>query len=159
VAKHKLLLDDIFEEIDFTLIAIHCSLEDYRLAYLINKDLSIKLKRREDIDYNYASAFYSIHEWEDKTQQVIWNLVSNKCRKEETLTNSGSLFETGNKNFITHNLIPEYKSADFFLKIVTENTMITYKKTLNAIQNIPQVITAYQVETDLLKSKNNLIFH
>ncbi|MBP6551633.1 MAG: IPExxxVDY family protein, partial [Flavobacterium sp.] len=42
MAVHKLDLGE-FDEIDYHLIAIHTSLEDYRLAYFINQKLPINL--------------------------------------------------------------------------------------------------------------------
>jgi hypothetical protein len=38
MAIYKLALDD-FEEADYQLIALHTTLEDYRLAYFINQKL------------------------------------------------------------------------------------------------------------------------
>ncbi len=44
---------DDFEDDIIVLIAMHCRLEDYRLAYLINKHFGIKLERKaSDLDYN-----------------------------------------------------------------------------------------------------------
>jgi hypothetical protein len=43
MATHKLDLGD-FDEVDYYLIAIHTSLEDYRLAYFINQ-LPINLSK------------------------------------------------------------------------------------------------------------------
>ena len=40
MAIHKLHIDE-FDEVDYELIAIHTSLEDYRLAYFLNKKLPI----------------------------------------------------------------------------------------------------------------------
>lgn len=40
---HKLHIAE-FDKIDYQLIAIHSPLEDYRLAYFINKQLPINLK-------------------------------------------------------------------------------------------------------------------
>ena len=39
---NKLILDTVFED-EFKLIAIHCSLEPYRIAYFVNKQLKLKL--------------------------------------------------------------------------------------------------------------------
>jgi hypothetical protein len=44
MATHKLDLGD-FDEVDYYLIAIHTSLEDYRLAYFINQKLPINLSK------------------------------------------------------------------------------------------------------------------
>ena len=58
MALHKLHVDDFYDD-SFSLIAIHCSLEDYRLAYLLNKHLNISLVRKpQDLDYKYFAATY-----------------------------------------------------------------------------------------------------
>jgi len=162
MAKHKLVLDDVFEEVSFTLIAIHCSLEDYRLAYLLNKNLSIELKRKEeDLDYDYVSASYSIFEWEDLVQQITWNLVGNVCRKESNAltSSSGSLFGEDEKSMKTLNLIPEYKNVDYLLKISALEEFNEEKSILNKMLEIPNIVTAYSIDAYKLKSRNNLIFN
>ena len=81
MAVHKLILDDVFDESVFTLIAIHCTIEDYRLAYLLNKFLRINLcRKRFDLDFKNGKSAYSIYHWEDKKQLIDWNLVSNICK-------------------------------------------------------------------------------
>ncbi|MBT8303783.1 MAG: IPExxxVDY family protein [Bacteroidia bacterium] len=161
MAKHKLILDDVFEESYFTLIAIHCSLEDYRLAYLLNKNLSLNLKRKEeDLDYDYVSAFYPIFEWEDLSQQITFNLVGNICRKESNaLTSSGLLFGDDEKSMRTLNLIPEHKNVDYLLKISAQEEFSEEKSILNKILEIPNIVTAYSIDAFKLKSRNNLIFN
>ena len=42
MAIHKLQIDE-FDDIDYELIAIHTSLDDYRLAYFLNQKLPILL--------------------------------------------------------------------------------------------------------------------
>ena len=50
------LLDDDFDNDDYLLLAIHCAIDDYRLAYLLNQYLSINLKRYvHDLDFEQAS--------------------------------------------------------------------------------------------------------
>ena len=160
MAVHKLLVDD-FQDDCFILLAIHCSIEDYRLAYLLNKKLQINLQRNpKDVDYKYTSASYSIYEWEDETQQATWNLVSNICKKEEeTLTSTGTLFDNPQRIIRQYNLIPEYKKANFLLKIENDFNTINERLIINKIQSIPQIITVYSIATENLKSSNNLIFN
>ena len=51
MAVHKLLVDD-FEDANYSLLAIHCDIEDYRLAYFLNQNLAIRLVRtKEDLDF------------------------------------------------------------------------------------------------------------
>ena len=77
MAIKKLVLDDFLEEETFSLIGIHCTIEDYRLAYLLNKTLELKLVRQaNDIDNNNNKTTFSFFEWEDDTQFKTWNLVS-----------------------------------------------------------------------------------
>jgi len=161
MAKQKLILGDVFEDLSFTLFAIHCSLEDYRLAYLLNKNLRINLTRnKEDIDFEAISASYSIFEWDDINHQTTWSLVSNLCQKEtETVPSTQSLFGNNDTTINTYHLISEFKTVDYFLKISFEGWLNHEKDILNSIQNTPSIITAYTIDATQLKSKNNLIFN
>jgi len=160
MAIHKLLVDDFYDA-SFSLMAIHCRLEDYRLAYLLNKYLKLRLARKpQDLDYNYFAASYAIYEWEDSTFDTTWNLVSNKCKREEnSIQSSGSLFENHHVITKTHYLVPELKKADYLIKISNEDQNLNEKIILDAIVSIPQIVTAYSVDLDKLKSKEHLIFN
>lgn len=160
MAVHKLILDDVFEEALYTLIAIHCTVEDYRLAYLLNNHLGIHLTRKSaDLDFNKGKSTFSIFEWEDNKQQTVWNLVVNVCKKEtEQPVNSNSLFSTESKIVQKSYLVPEYKQVNYFLKIDNEFSTKREKQIINNILKIPQVSTAYLIDANQLKSKNNLIF-
>ncbi|WP_420571070.1 IPExxxVDY family protein [Kordia sp.] len=160
MAVHKLFEDD-FEEDNYTLIAIHCSTEDYRLAYLLNANLNLKLARkREDLDYNYMEASFSIYEWDDEENFVTWNLVTNTSKKEvEQVASAGSLFSNQQgKRTVAKYLIPERKRVDYFIKISSESYMKSSKIIVSKINAIAEVITAYALNPNQLKSKNNLIF-
>ena len=160
MAIHKLFEDD-FEEDTYTLIAIHCSAEDYRLAYLLNNNLDLKLARKqEDLDYNYMEASFSIYEWDDDKNFVTWNLVTNTSKKEvERIASAGSLFsEQQGKRTVSKYLIPERKKVDYFVKISTESHLKSPKIIVSKINAIAEVITAYILDANQLKSKNNLIF-
>ena len=160
MAIHKLFEDDL-EEDNYTLIAIHCSIEAYRLAYLFNTNLDLKLARKwEDLDYNYLEASFSIYEWNDEENFVTWNLVTNISKKEvEQMASAGSLFsDQKSKRTISKYLIPEQKKVDYFVKISSESNLKSSKIIISKINAIAEVITAYTVSPNQLKSKNNLIF-
>ena len=160
MAVHKLVLDDVFYEVLCTLVAIHCTLEDYRLAYLLNKYLGITLTRRlSDLDYNNSKSSYSIFEWKDNKQLTTWSLVSNICKIESyQQINYESLFDNQDKVTKITNLIPEYKRVNYFLKIDNQFNLSKEKYILNSILKIPQIATAYSIDTNQLKSKDHLIF-
>lgn len=159
MAMHKLFMDDFYDE-SFKLIAVHCNLEDYRLAYLLNKSLNLKLKRcQDDLDFEYFKSSYAIYEWENNSEYVTWHLVANICKKEEdSLYSSGTLFQNSQRVLKTFNLIPEYKNVDYFIKISNEISNLNDKVVLNKINRIPQIITSYSVDPTKLKSKDYLIF-
>ncbi|MBO6879403.1 MULTISPECIES: IPExxxVDY family protein [Winogradskyella] len=158
MALHKLLVDDFYDD-TYKLIAIHCGLEDYRLAYLLNQSLELNLKRKsKDLDFEYLKSSYSIFEWNNVSQFVTWNLVSNVCKKEEESLYSTGLFQTNEKVLKTFNLVPEYKRVDYFIKISDEIQNVNEKLILDKLQNIPQIVTSYSVNPIQLKSKDHLIF-
>ncbi|MDX1471672.1 MAG: IPExxxVDY family protein [Flavobacteriaceae bacterium] len=159
MALHKLLVDDFYDE-SYCLIAIHSRLPDYRLAYMLNKQLELRLHRLDqDLDYKYFAATYSIYEWIDERQQITWNLISNVCQKEEDmLSSSGSLFEAAQKTVKTYHLLPELKNVDYLLKITCEANKSDEQRIVDQLHNIPQVITSYNVDVSKIKSKEFLIF-
>ena len=160
MAVHKLILDDVFNKVYYTLIAIHCTLEDYRLAYLLNSKLGIGLKRKpSDLDFDKEKSSFSIFDWEDKKQLATWSLVSNICVKEiYQEAKIQSLFNTENIVTKTFNLVPEKKNVNYFLKIESELIDNKHKFIINSILKIPQIVTAYCIDKSQLKSKDNLIF-
>ncbi|WP_458628363.1 IPExxxVDY family protein [Winogradskyella sp. PC D3.3] len=159
MALHKLQVDDFYDD-SYKLIAIHSRIEDYRLAYLLNKHLELKLERKEkDIDFKYLESSYSIFEWDNETEYMMWNLISNVCKKEEdSLYSTGTLFSTNEKVLKTFHLIPEYKKVDYFIKISDEIQNVDEKLILNKLKAIPQIITSYTVDPLKIRSKDHLIF-
>lgn len=162
MANHKLILDDDFEE-PFTLIAIHCSEEDYKVAYLLNRHLNMKLHRkRSDLDFSTEGLLitFPLFEFEDMHKYTHFYLVANKCKSVgASLQSSGGLFaELITEKSRVHYLLPDLKQVDYFLKIYSDFETVPLKKILSELNEIKQVISAYSVEIDNIKSKNNLIF-
>lgn len=158
---HKTLLEDV-EEDEFGLIALYGDIEEYKMAYLLNKYLKLQLKReRRDIDFNHRSveAYYAHYSFKDFKNFRSYHLVANKFIGEsKKILSSGSLFEEEEVRPLQVNLVPEYKKVDFFLKIDEELEQRDLNLLVNAISQIPQVRAVYKIDTDLLKSKQNLIF-
>jgi len=158
--SHKLLLE--VEDEYFNLIAIYSSLEGYKMAYSLNKHLKIRLEReRADIDFNHAeyNALYALFSYKDPHFYYSLDLVANKFKgKPKRILSSGSLFEEEELSPQEVYLIPEYNKVDYFLKIGEEIQPKEFNKMLNRIGQIPGVQGAYAIETENLKSKQNLIF-
>ena len=150
---HRILED--YSEEEFRLFAIHSNVEDYAMAFALNQALKLNLKRsRLDYDLTHLISF-PFFEWKDEVQDIEWHLLCNTSSTRESLQ-MGNLFPdelTVNR----HYLIPEFKDADYILR-----TDLGKQGKAGAISNkilaIPHVITAYEIETETLKSKENLIF-
>lgn len=156
----KLSLSE-FDAIDYELIAIHTSLEDYRLAYFINQKLPILLCKSIDfLEFKTANgaAFFSKFSCVMEETDEEWTLIENKY---ELLLNNGAstadLFSE-KKEQITTNVyfLPELKKVNYFLKI--ENTFLKVEDIVSHLNTITQISTAYVVDVTDFKSKNNLIF-
>jgi len=162
MATLKLLIDE-FEENDFHLLAIHTSLEDFRLAYFLNQKLQLNLNKNNDeikIKNKEGNTFFSRFTFEDIKNDVFWNLIENEneITLKQNNTNQG-LFAESENSFITKDfLIPEYKKVNFFLKIDAPKESAVPTEIVTLIKSIDRVSTVYFIATENIKSKNNLIF-
>ncbi len=156
---HKLLLDDVEE--DFHLLAIHSSLEEYKMAFFLNKNLQFKLKRaRFDVDFNHGAvqAQYPLYEFKEPARYRNIYLIKNKYQGPvKKIVSSGSLFVDEEVSALVTHLIPEYKEVDYFLKIEEDADNKTIQQMISKISIIPNVLTTYSVDQNQLKSRNNLI--
>ena len=153
---HALDLNDFHEE-KYSLLGIHTTLEDYKLAYLLNHHLRVRFNKASfnlDFENEKSDASFSIYTYENSTHDSEWYLIANSEKKENKVQEEGLLLSTEIKNY----LIPEKKKIDFFIKIVEDIPLEELQKLVNKIKSINQVITAYTIETNTLKSKDILIF-
>ena len=153
LTTHKISAD--FYDDSFRLIAIHSDLEDYAIAYAINSSCGLFLKRMEKDLCFEENASFAVFDWDDELNDLYWTLISNKCVVEEVIP-SGGLF--GNNTSVrTDHLVKERKEVDYFLKVDASDEPLIEQK-VRLINKISQVITAYPLDTQTLKSKRNLIF-
>lgn len=162
MAVLKLHLDE-FDEVDYSLVAIHSTLEDYRLAYFINQKLPVILsKSKEEISVTIkeGEAFFSRYFFDDYTKDIQWTLIQNKneitVRKKSTGQN---LFLNTDVEIATKvYLLSELKKVDYFLKIENNTTTYPMEDIITNIKSIDRISTVYEVVPSTIKSKNNLIF-
>jgi hypothetical protein len=93
--------------------------------------------------------------FDDEKNDVIWTLIENKTTIINSNKQTSSLFEQVD---ITVFLLPEYKKADYLIKIENIDYGFDADEIIEKILKIKNVTTAYSVDTTNLKSKNNLIF-
>ncbi len=148
---------DEFSDNDYTLLGIHTVLSDYRLAYLLNLHLQVKFRRANyylDFTKKNNQSSYTVYEYLNTELDYDWYLISNVYKSTKKTTSTG-LF---NESDTVMNLVPEKKKVDFFLKIEGDFDYEYIVKTIEKINQIPQIITTYKIEIESLKSKEFLIF-
>jgi len=162
LAHHKLVLEDDTNE-QYTLLAIHCSEEPYKLAFMLNRVLSIQLKR-ESLDLDFSNkgleVTFPIFDYRNKLNHSFFHLVANKCfSRSAKVHSSGGLFEdVESEKTITTYLLPEFKTVDYILKIQDDYENVSIRNLITTISGIEQVISVYKIEDHKVKSKSNLIF-
>lgn len=158
---HKLHTEE-YNEIDYQLIAIHSPLEDFRLAYYINQNLPINLKKSTcDIHISSKEGETQLTRFvfEDE-KDILWSLIQNQNEAivSKQSDNQG-LFSNSTNTFLSKvYLIPEFKKVDYFLKIENDEVVIDVAKITSQIKKIERISTVYSVDVEKIKSKNNLIF-
>ncbi|WP_445453523.1 IPExxxVDY family protein [Flavobacterium sp. 25HG05S-40] len=158
---HKLHIEE-YDEIDYQLIAIHCTLEDFRLAYYINQNLPINLKKSKcdlQVSNKEGETQFTRFVFEDE-KDILWSLVQNQNKAVvSNMTVSQGLFSNSEDTMSTKiYLIPEFKKVDYFLKIENDEVAIDMTQITNQLKKIERISAVYSVEVEKIKSKNNLIF-
>ena len=144
------LLDEIVEE--YHLIAIHTSLDDFSVAFILNKNLKANFKRvRETLKYNNST--FEIFDWENLKEGIHCSLISNKSFIDFGIKNeSNSLFNLSETKKVS--LVNSLSNVDYLLKI---KKGLDVNHTIKFLNKIPQLILSYIVEDEKVKSNFNLI--
>ena len=157
MATFKLSIDE-FDEVNYELIAIHTSLEDYHLAYFINQNFPVLLSRNPNevqVQTRAGETLFSRYTFEHPEDELCWDLLQNK--NETVASDAGDLFFGANQTISSiAYLLPEFKKVDFFLKIVNSDS--NPDAILETLGKINHITTVYPINIDRVKSKNNLIF-
>lgn len=128
-------------DFDFTLIGISSSARDYRLCWYINKFMPLRFYR--DIDLTIYSEFgnesyHSCFKYSIENLETDLYILSNK---------SGSEY-----------ILPESKESDFLLISTEALNYEEEKLILNGLNKIEVVQTAFLLDPNSFKSKENLLF-
>lgn len=133
---------DVDYDFSFRLIGISCHARDYRLSWALNNDLAIQLEKvhRENAAEGLKKngvAIESLYSFLDEENHATYQLMYNKH----------------NNNL----LLPEQKAADF-LFIIDQMNDEKFDEVLQKIKQNDLVKTAFVIDVQTLKSKENLIF-
>ncbi|NVJ88428.1 MAG: IPExxxVDY family protein [Flavobacteriaceae bacterium] len=153
---YSLGLEEFCEE-NFSLIGVHTTLEDYKLAYLLNRNLATHFKKStKDLFFEEAdnAPSFSLFNYYNKNTDFEWTLIANSSKRENQTESNELLLTAETKSY----LIPEKKKVDFFIKITGELAYEYIVETVQKVKKIDQVITCYTIDKNTLKSKDFLIF-
>jgi hypothetical protein len=134
MAKTKLKIEYDF---DFCLIGIVCSEKDFRLCWLINNQLALKLVKAED--HTSGAGRHSLFSFNNEDLMQDYYLVANKA-------DTGKL------------LLEEHQHTDYFIIVKGEITDEEKKYFAEHIKKLDTVSASYLMDVEALKSKQNLIF-
>lgn len=135
---HKL---DYKPEFNFFVAGISSHENDYRLSWALNQHLCIKLTRAENVAVTTKlkeQQVFSLFTCTDPETLFTYNLVSNRC-------DNGFLVE-------------EHRNIDFLLQVHGHISEILRNELIEKIKSIPVVNTAFEIDINLLKSKQKLLF-
>ncbi len=141
---------------DYILIGIHTTLNDYRLAYFLNKELKLFLKRfKDNLDFPLKQCSFPFYLYEDKASFITWSMISNKFISTNSVQSNTNLFDEETK---IRFLIPEKNKVDYFIKINGFIKDENLENILTKIKEAEKIITSYTIDPYTLKSRDNLIF-
>ena len=137
----KILLEEEFD-FDFKLLGISSHVKDYRLCWAVNKSLSLDLmKLEEEIIIRHKNSenqsTFSIYYYLDNESECEIELISNR-------------HEHGY-------LIPELKTADYFLKIGEYYTQ-SVEELILQLRKTNLINMAFEIDVNTLRSKQNLLY-
>ena len=135
-------------------IAVHTSYEGFQLAYFINKNGLLKLRRSDNDIKNYLDeGVFNIFEFNDKINHKYCNLISNKCVLENfsNSINNNTLFNVPERNELY--LLKEFKQVDFFIK---SNDKDLHNLIHEELLTLPMVSLVYVIPEKIM-SKNLIL--
>jgi len=164
---HLVLSCVIITQYDFSLIGINAVIDDYQLAFYLNKYLGSNFTRTDkDLDVRDKSGrnlnYFPLFLHEDIQSMDTWYLINNKYITENTFfekdknISQNLFFNSILSTDVTRYFLPAKKEVNYLLRL--ENNEHLIGEIVKKIRKIPVVTTAFSIEYNTLRSKRNLIF-
>jgi len=140
--SHKLFSP---ESDDYLLVGIVTACKDYKLAWLLNKELKINLVKQKPIELEFQDEqIYWLHHFIFHTTNGYLRLLPNKCEKS-----SSELFAY---------LLPEYRKFDFFLQIADTGLSFDVKSMISNLKTLDFIQYLIEIEPVKQRVKETLMF-
>lgn len=158
-AKLTLELDYDF---DFYLVGLRSDLADYRLAYLLNKELEIKLQRSAkdlllDGIKGAPATQYTYFEFLEKEMDRDWFLASNRGDQLLPSADQG-LFSGQGTSYRTEYLLSELKTFDYLLVVHGLLGKPQEDRLQKILKEVPGILAMKTVDPEQLKHRDHLLF-
>ncbi len=138
--KTKLFIEPTF---DFELLGLVSPVKDYKMAWLINRDLDLDLVRSEDLHIEFVSSpRLEISQFFLSLPHGFIQLLKNKA-----INTSQQLAY----------LIPELRNLDYFLLVQDHTQQVSITTFVDHLAKNPFVQSVVRLDVSKLKSKENLL--
>jgi hypothetical protein len=138
--KAKLLIEHTY---DFELLGLVSPVKDHKMAWIINRDLDMKLVKSEDL----------ILEFMTPPSLIISQYFLSLPHGFVQLLRNKALNSTNQVSY----LIPELKSMDYFLLVQDETFQISINTFAKQLANNRYIQNVMKLDVSKLKSKDNLL--
>ncbi len=130
---------------DFELYGLICAEKEYKLAWLINKALKIRLVKQEDIELDFVeNKKLTIANFLSETDHSSIRLLKNKSVHSEE---NGLLY-----------LLPEQANFDYFILTRGYEEHFPENYIRKNLQPVNTISFIQQLDLNKIKSKHNLLF-
>jgi hypothetical protein len=138
--KAKLLVEPTF---DFELLGLVSPIREYRMAWLINKEMDLNLVKADDLELEFLNApKLEISQYFLSLPHGFIQLLKNKA-----LNSSQQLAY----------LIPELKNLDYFLLVQDETEQMQLSTFIDQLGKNSLIQSIVRIDISKLKSKENLL--
>ncbi len=138
--KTKLFVEPDF---DFELLGLVSPVKDYKMAWLINRELDLNLVKSEDIQIEFlSSAQLEISQYLLSLPHGFIQLLKNKA-----LNTSQQLAY----------LIPELRNLDYFLLVQDQTQQTSITTFVDHLAKNPYIQSVVRLDISKIKSKENLL--
>lgn len=138
--KTKLFIEPTF---DFELLGLVSPVKDYKMAWLINRDLDLDLVRADDIQIEFLSSpKLEIAQFFLSLPHGYIQLLKNKA-----INTSQQLAY----------LIPELRNLDYFLLVQDHTQQLSITTFVDNLAQNPFIQSVVRLDVSKLKSKENLL--
>lgn len=152
-----------YADFDFLLFGISCTVDEFRICWLLNRLFSINLGIENAVilhhpKTNKESVFCHFRFEKLSLSNPIQQFV-NMGAPEKNFDEPSVVFQLIGNRHPAGNLLPEHQRIDYLLSLRGEGvTEVNTDTILTQLRSCGEIQAAFKIDVEGLKSKNNLIF-